>query len=415
MRTQKVRIVAVDKRYMKEPYPFIPIYNERIGTYVTGQHVDPNDPSTKDNLTKEDMEHPEKISIKKKKRFPYIILPEVRLPLLHLRSFDLTVDETGNYVNQKDATEFNFFKQHTDIIAPSRDQFKVGAHYFYIENLEAEAAARLNKGKMRFEAEKLIREKGSFSKFKDIALVLNHRVKDFRVNVNASETILEDKILQACSEYPADVIKCFGEESKMDIFILRAEYQGLITRKGNAFFDGSQYLGDSLDDVKKFIKTEDGSRYERRWAGQLAGAEFEPKEVTAGKERELRFNTLIDKCSRFILTGYYEDALAFYQEAYSIDPENPILQTLREKIDAGMAGDKVPSDKKIKSSDNSDLLDGQSDTKLRDEIMEKYKNKERSSLVTSCHISGIGKDVYGNMSDDEIRELLVSKEMEDKG
>lgn len=412
MRTKKVRIVSVDKRYMKEAYPFIPIFDDRMGAYITGQHIDPNDPSTRENLTRLEMENPSTISMEKRKRFPHIIIAEERMPLMHLRSFNLSVDETGNYINQKDAAEFNFFALHKYMIAPSKDQVKEGTHYFYIENLEAEAEFRLSKKKLRYEAEKFIREKANMSKYRDIALMLNYHIKEFRANVNAPESILEDKIVQACEEYPADVIKCFSEEAERDIFILRAEYNGLIVRKGDSFFDGSQYLGDSIEDIKKFVKTEDGSRYERRWASQLAKVTNEPKAISADKSRKERFESLVDKCSRFIITGFFDDALNFYQEAFTLDPENSILVTLKEQIDNGTKGSTIILD--IANAETSEELSAED---FKTSLIEKYNSKNRQSLIATCRQLKFEVEVYTNLEDEGIRNLIIEykiKESYDK-
>jgi hypothetical protein len=397
MRKQIVRIVSVDKRYQKEPYPFIPIYNERIGNYITGQHLDASNPATKGRFTKSELENPETISMEKRAKFPYIIFPEYRYPLSHLRSFDLSVDEVGDPINQKDHAEFEFFKLQ-DNVAPSKDDVRAGVHYFYIENLEAEAENRLSKRNLRFEAEKLIREKANFSKIKEVALVLNYRLKDFRVNINASEQIITDEVYTACEKYPQDVIRCFSEESMTEIFILKAEFNNIITRRGSSFFDGSQYLGDSIDDVKKYLKTEEGQRYERRWKTQLAKIEnISPYQEKKENDSE-RFESLIEKCSKAILLGDTDNAEKLYQEAFLLDAANPILVKIKESL--------TPKNNNDSEKPEPELTEEQ--------LREKFQGKNRNSLAATCRVYKIAPEEYQDKTDEEVVELLVKYLLERK-
>ena len=408
MREKSVRIVSIDARYRKEAYPFIPIYSNAIGTYITGQHIDPNKPETKGNLTKAEMENPQTLTAEKKAKFPYLILPEVRVPLTHLRSFNLSVDETGAYINPKDAAEYDFYMLQTDKVAKNKDSVLEGTHYFYVENLEAEAEVRIGSRKLRFEAETLVRSKGSLAKYKEIALLLNYKLADFRVNINSSERILEDKILDACEKYPSDVVRCFSEEAERDLFILRAEHVGIITRKGESFFDGSQYLGDSLDAVKKFLLTESGSRYERRYQSQLAARENEPKSVSTEKSNAERFETLVDKCSRYILTEFWDDALNFYQEAFTINPENPILAKLKTQIDMGM-NNTPKNDEKPKSIEPPKIDNPVPLTK--EELEANYASKDRRSLMATAMRLELDKEAMTALNEDELRVAIINKKL----
>jgi hypothetical protein len=398
MRKQIVRIVSIDKRYMKDPYPFVPIYSERLGTYITGQHIDPSDPSTKDNLTRKEIEEPNTAAPSKLKKFPYIIQAEIRLPLSHLRSFDITVDDRGEFVNPKDAAEFKFFSIQTDKVAPSKNKVITGEHYFYIENLEAEAQVRISNKKLRFDAEKLVREKGGLSMYRDIALMLNHKIKEFRVNLNVSEEILEDKILMACEEYPSEVIKCFSKESERDLFILKAESHGIITRKGNSFFDGSQYLGDTLEDVKKFISTQEGSRFEKRWSANLAKAENKSVVEQYTETAKERFDNLVKECSVNIVLGEIEKAKDLYQEAFTIDPTNIILEKLSESLNP------KPLDTTIEGQDNTEAFEKA--------IRMKLQGKSRRDLVASCTGMGIDKEKYQDLSDEDLIEFIIKTKVE---
>lgn len=398
MRKQVVRIVSVDKRYMKEPYPYVPIFNERIGTYVTGQHIDPRDQRTSGNLTRLEIEDPSKIPAEKMKKFPHVIQAEIRLPLTHLRSFDISVDETGEYINKKDAAEFNFYKIQ-DNIASSKSKIVPGEHLFYIEDLEDEARVRVSNRKLRYEAENLVREKGGFAKYKDIALILNYKIKDFRVNINASEAILEDKILEACETHPQEVVRCFDADADEDLFILKAEAQGLIARVGNSFFDGSQFLGDNLDEIKKFIRTEAGARYQRRWAQQLGVSQNMPQEASHEELKKQRFDTLIEKSSKLLITGFIEDAVRFYQEAYTLDPKNPVLSQLKSEIDLKMES-KPTSETDVESK--------------KEEYIKKLESRDKRALVGTLVGLKVDASTFNGLDDDALRDLIIKTKFGDK-
>ena len=331
MKKKEVRIVSVDPRYRKEPYPAIPIYNERLGTYITGQHIDPSDPETLNNLTKREIEQEDKLSADKRKKFPHVIVAEMRVPIQHLRIINLSTNDEGAYIAPKDVAELEFFKLQ-EVVAPSKGKVINKKHWFYIEDKEAEAETRVANRTLQFEAEKLVRENLSISMYQDVALVLNYKIQDFSLDIrNSTDTVIQDALFEACRKNPADVIKCFDKSADMDKFILKLEHYGIINLEDGKFYDGGQYLGDTVDDVKKFLKGQEGSRYHKRWSTLIA-----QKENTIIKDNshdeKAAFDKAIRDCSMAVIQGGVTAARDAYERAFLLNPEAPELVKLDEAI-----------------------------------------------------------------------------------
>ena len=404
MSTQRVRIVSTDPRYRKEPYPAIPVYNERIGTYLTGQHIDPTNPDTFKNLTLKEMLGEEKLSDEKREKFPHVIIPEHRIPISHLRWFDISVDSKGNPINPKDVAELNFFKLQ-DFVADSKGAVKKGYHYFYIEDLIQEAVQRISKRDARYQAEKKIREEVNIKKYKEIGLLLNYVEEGFNINVNGmSEVLLQDRLLEACEEFPHSVLKCFDRESEENIFVLKVHHYGIIQKKGKSFVDGQQYLGETIDDVKKFMRSSDGQVYKRRWVNLVAKREgLYSNEETKEHSKENE-SSLLGQCSFAIVNGDYQKALEFYDEAYMINPNNEQLPKLKIALESIKPEPKA-SEKKV------DVNLVSIPENCRDEDKEIYeKINGYASNVVKLRAGKEGLDTAGK-SEREVREMLINKEL----
>lgn len=329
-REQKVRIVSVDRRYRLEPYPAMPIFNHKLGTYITGQHVNPSDTSTKNNLTVKEMLGETVLSAEKQKRFPYIITPEVRVPLVNLRWFDLSVDEAGDYINPKDAAEYRFFELQ-DFVAKSKESVIPGTHYFYVENIEKEAEERVSTRQMRYKAQKLVIENTNINRYKEIALLLNYRVDKISILVdNLSDVVIQDKILEACETHPYEVIRCFEKGAAEDIFILKAASYQIIQMKGKSFFDGQEYLGDTLEAVKKFMHTENGKKYMLRWSRHISEREDSVDEFSDTEAK--RMENVLSQLSMAIIDEDWSKAKSLVEQGELIDFKNADLIKLAAKI-----------------------------------------------------------------------------------
>jgi hypothetical protein len=387
MREQKVRIVATDARYRKETYPAIPIFSDKLGTYLTGQHIIPTDPSTKGNLTVKEMLGEMKLSEVKLKKFPYLIVPEIRVPILHMRNFDLSQKEDGEYINPKDKAEFDFIKIQP-VVASSKDIMN-GDHYFYIENKVAEAEIRVTNRTLRYKAEKLILEKHNINNYRQIAMLLNYKIADFRVNLNSvTDIMLQDALLDACEKYPKSVIDCFNDDSKEDLTILKLEDYQIITRKDNSFYDGNQFLGDTLDEVKRFMREDSGSIYKTRWMSLLGRKENNSTDTDVKKIDKERLKELISDCSFAIFDKEFDKAVSCYEQAILIDPDSANLKKLKAKMDEALEN---------KPGTSNDYID-----------------KTEGNLKQILSKRGYAKEAYTDLDKEALIALLVKNDNSSK-
>lgn len=278
-----VKLIAEDKRYKDTPYPYRCIFDDNINTYLTGQHIDPRDPDTFDNLTVDEMTGKEKLSAEKKMKFPFIINPLIKLNLVNGQRYDLSKDERGNDINPKDVAHINLLRKYAWFIASSYEKFRPNSDYFYIHDEVFEAQERTQKADQVYEAQKFIREDLKGDGLFDIALVLSYKINDFRFDPdNYDKILLKDKILGVCEKNPAKILECKKESFKDDIYVLKLAYHDIIKRRGTDFYDESKFIGGDLLDVQKFIKLEENTLTVSKWNRLLAQKEGRlPKAVDA--------------------------------------------------------------------------------------------------------------------------------------
>jgi hypothetical protein len=271
-REKIVRVISVDKRYVKKPYPAIAIWDDAKHCYLTGQHIDPSIPKTRNNLTVDEMTGKKMPSEEKMAKFPYIINPENNIPIIHMRKLNISVDENGDAVNPVDMALFIFIKHYCSFVANSKKSVRPGTDFFYIEDLETEAEEQIRVSDLRYEAEKCIRENASIQKLKDIALMLNYKIKNFSIPVDQmSETRIKGELLKVCEKNPSEVISCFGKDVNEELYIYKLVKYGILENKGGAFFDGSQIIGTNVDNVKIYMKSgnSENQKYVSKWGKLL--------------------------------------------------------------------------------------------------------------------------------------------------
>lgn len=288
---RKVKLIAVDNRYKDTPYPFLCVEDESIGTYLTGQHIDPNDPDTYDNLTVEEMTGKQMLSPEKKKRFPFVINPLNRINFMNLQTFDLTKDKKGEFVNPKDAALVNLLKNYTWFVAPEKDKAKPKKHFFYIHDEIEEAQSRVSKADKVYQATRFIREELAPEGLFDTALVLNYKVKSFKFDPNNySDVVLKDRVLSLCETNPEAVLECKSSAHIDEVFILKLVLHNFIKLRGTDFYDGSKFIGKDLNDLKRFIKQEENTMTVSKWNRLLAqkeGRTFDTTKEPSDKQKEL--------------------------------------------------------------------------------------------------------------------------------
>jgi len=264
---RKIRLVAVARRYMTDPFPALPA--QAYGTYLTGQHIDPNKPETRGNLTVDEMTGKAPISEEKMKKFGrYIIDPKKHLLLENLREYDLSKYEDGSYVNPRDVQQFNFARNFCSNVAPNKTSVNPSTHSFYLEDKEADAIAYNTFEDNVFDAEELIRKNCPISEYKNKAMLLNYRVQNYHLDIEVlSDSQIKAELIKLCKKEPHHVLACFGPKAEEDLYILKLVNYGILTMKDGSFFDGSYFVGDSIDKVREFIKNplESNNKYANKW------------------------------------------------------------------------------------------------------------------------------------------------------
>lgn len=329
-----VKLIAVDNRYKDTPYPFRCILDDSIGTYLTGQHVDPGDPDTFDNLTVEEMTGQQILSPEKKRRFPFVINPLNRINFNNRQVFDLSKDKQGNYINPKDASMVNLIRKYTWFVAVSKNDIQPKKHFFYIHDEVFEAEQKVTKADKVYEALKFVREGLTDDGLFDVALVLSYKLKEFVFNHNEyNKVVLKDKILEVCEKKPEKILECKSEGHLDEVFILKLTIHDIIKRKGTDLYDGGKFLGKDLYDLRKFMKQEENIGIVSKWSRLLADKEGRiPKD---GKEQSEKRHSLyaelegksVDELKRFAGSKRYAKV-----EWGEIDNADELIQYLLSKV-----------------------------------------------------------------------------------
>lgn len=274
--TKIVRVISLDKRYRQEPYPSCASFDTTTDTYLTGQHIVPGNENTVNNLTTNEMLGKEKLIKAKQLRFPYVINPEHRIPIMHGARLILSKDNSDTYTHPKDVALYNYIMLQP-YVAPSKEAYIKSRHYFYIEDKEVEAETRVNKRNLRFNAEKLIRENTAIGKMSDVAEMLSYSIKNFNINAdNLTKTQIEDLLYKTCDKHPEEVIKCYSDDSKEDMHVIKLIKQKILKKTNDGIYDGSKFIGMTLGDVKVFMGKPENENFTTKW-GQLLLSKDETK------------------------------------------------------------------------------------------------------------------------------------------
>lgn len=271
---REVTLIAVDGRYKKSHYPFRCVYDEGLKTYRTGQHIDPRDPDTFDNLTLDEMTGKERLSEEKRRKFPFVINPTAKINFYNSQKFDVSKNKAGEYINVQHAAMVDLLRKEAWFVAHSRDAVIPRKHYFYLHDEIFEAEQRIIAADLAYEAEKFIRERLNKEGLKDVAMLLGYKVQEFTVDpALVSELVLKDKILALCKTKPEKVLECKDPGSKEDLYVLKLALNNIITRRGTDFYDGSEFIGKDLESVKRLMRLEENSQRVSKWNRLLAEKE----------------------------------------------------------------------------------------------------------------------------------------------
>ena len=255
-----VRFIATDRKYRTEAYPAIAPLDSKLNTYITGQHIDTSDSSTKGNLTLKEITGEKEIKPEARLRlFPFVINDVDPVLIIHNKPYDCTMD--GKLPrNPKDYAEANFIILQKNLVAMSKRDV-IPRNKFYLEDKDADAVAFVNESDSVYEAEKLIREKASIEDYKDIVMMLNLTVPGFNVNHKTlTDTRLKEVLLKQAKADPSSIIKAFTKEGENILFIAQLVEHNIIKYKvGNGYYDGEKFLANDINSFLAFINDSSNS------------------------------------------------------------------------------------------------------------------------------------------------------------
>jgi len=249
-----VKFIAIERKYRAEPYQAVAPLDSKLNTYITGQHVDFNDPSTKGNLTLQEITGEVEIKPEgRKRKFPIVISETDVVLIQHNKPYNCKVED-GNPLNAKEYAEAHFIVAQEKLVAPNKDSI-MSWHKFYLEDKDEEAKAFVSKADRAYEAEHLIRSKATIGDYKSIVMMLNLTVPGFNIDYKImSETRLKALLIQQAKENPDSIIKSFSDEGKDYLFIAELLDAKIISHKvGDGYYDGNKFLAAEIPSLIAFM------------------------------------------------------------------------------------------------------------------------------------------------------------------
>lgn len=231
----EVRIIAASKEFQTAPFYFSPKKDEKTKKWITGQNLDFIE-ETKDNKTTHKL-----IETEASKKLSLVISPDESYVVKHLKRFNTEVES--------DMILLNFFKTHTDILAPSKKDVKPGVHRFYIEDKEEEAKETISKTELEYKA--MTEVKGmSLSEQMDFARALGvHKVG------NLTKIQVEAALYSKCKEDPERVLSTFGDPNrKVKAFLRNLVEKNIIRLHAGKYTYGEEIIGLNELSVIDYLK-----------------------------------------------------------------------------------------------------------------------------------------------------------------
>jgi len=382
-----VLVVSDDPRYRKYPFRSVPVFDESINTFITGQHIVPTDPETHGNLTLKQMRGEEPLTKEQAKKFGYVINPGndndyFAINIKDGKKFDISENADGTPFNPKDYWIHNYVANHVREVSKEKSSMIKGTHRFYLQDAIAEAAKRISKRSEVYKAVDKVRDGLSMEKLFNLAVMLNYFKKDFNVDPEKiQKDILEDMIYQVCEDEPSAIMQCFRPGWKDDLFILSLVQKRIIIRKGDDFFDGSVFIGKGLEGVKSFIAKSENQALLSKWSSYSKGHTTKDEDSLKVKAAELLNEGLMS----LVLNN--EEKANYY------------LTKLKE-IGADAEYQKLANTISAKSEYS--------------EEGEKNQMSEIHKLRLEAGRLKISKEEYKDLSEEELRNLIETKRAESK-
>ena len=271
-----MRFLANGRKYISEPYPAVAPLDTKKNIYITGQHYDSSDRDRQGYLTQAEITG--EIEVKpaaRLKKFTPRITDETTILIIHNKPYDCTMNEHGSPNNPKDYWDAQFIMAQDKLVAPSKTEATI-KHLFYLDDKDAEAKVYVITADARYEAEKLIREKASIDEYKDIVMLLNLSVSDFHVDWRPlTSTRLKELLLKQAEKDPESIKYAFTDQGKDILFMAKLIDRGIISRKGNGYYDGQKFIVDNADAFSKYINDQLNDSDISKWGRLLKESEAE--------------------------------------------------------------------------------------------------------------------------------------------
>ncbi len=261
-----IRFIAVDKRYMRSLYPAIAPHSKEMGTYITGQHINPLDEDSLTNLS--DSEMLGEVEIKpnaRKIKFPYVINPDNPVYIEHMKKYNCKRSSAGRPMNPRDYAEAHFIMLQ-DIVSPDKKSVKPGKHYFFLEDKEADAKSSVIERDYKYEAQKFIRETLTVEQHIDIINLMNLKHPYFRENIGTLSAVrMFEVLLRTAEEHPKDIIFMKSKGAKDELFISKLVGKKILSKRVDGFYEGRSFIARTLGELVVVLHSEKGEKLIEKW------------------------------------------------------------------------------------------------------------------------------------------------------
>lgn len=277
-----IRLRTRDRRYVKNAsYPFVPAQRGINGVYLTGQIIDPSDPKTKSYLTLSEATGATQLTPTKQKQFPYIINPFDILPLVNNMKLQVGIQEDGTPYNERDYAIWLMLLLNDHLIGASETVYNPTKHVFYFEDVIALAEVKTS---MKRKENKLMNNIFALTpqRMRDLMLLIAIYEPTFKENPdNLSIVLIEDKIIKVVEKNVnllADVFDKSGGFSKKateDLMIAKLVHIGEIRINISEFYYKNVFLGNTVEDVKKWMRDKANHDVMNKWSAIISKGEVE--------------------------------------------------------------------------------------------------------------------------------------------
>ena len=381
----EVRLIAVSKAGKKAPLVLLaPEWNN---TFVTGQHIDSGDPMTADNLTRDQMLGKVPLRQDQRERFPFVINPEDPMQFSNGQSF--------NTDDPKERCILEFIKyagKHT--VAHSKSEFNRQRHSHYLSDREVDANNEVKKFSLTMRAANLV-DNSSQERLNEVALYLNHAIPGLGVDIRTySLNRIKAEIFKLCQDQPGKVIDAYSDEKKKDVFILNLSHQGIIQRRENGFYDGSRYIGNTVEAVRDFMKNKNNVHVVERWEREFL---VKTNQVVTKEDPNIKINEHLNRAKVLIVDERFEEAAKEIVAVQGIKPNHPEIAILRKKIEED-----------IDKRKNNQTIDVENFTEAQKSHYAEIKDLNIEDLLSLAVSSKVGtKAALKDLSKDELIEKII--------